>query len=164
MNKAQEIIAQKIRELTDLLPLITTLEEQLIENPRDMNFITDTVFLTRKSEEILQALRKSLNTLSSKVEQQACLVFAATNERKYSNDTATISPNGSLYVKFPTSPDDPEFADFVKQLPVNAIRPHYPTVQELVMESVDNTGQLPFGLKDIQGVTLKVRCTTKREL
>ena len=165
-NREQLTIAESIKSLLDLLPLVTNLEKQIIDKPRDISFLADTAFLCRKSEEILQAVRKSLNTLSEKAEEQACYVFEVMQERKYSNENVTISPNPTPYVKFPTNPDDPAFPDFVKKLPIIAIRPHYPTVIDLICTESENGGALPFGLKakDIAAINLKLRVTGKRDL
>jgi hypothetical protein len=164
MNREQSLIAESVKSLLELLSVVTQLENQLIEKPRDLNFMTDTIFLCRKCEDLLQMMRKSLNSLSDKVETQCCELLMALSESKWSNENATISPNPSLYVKFPTSPKDQNFAEFVKQLPTDAIRPHYPTVTELILKDVGEGKQIPFGLKNIEGVNLKVRLTSKRDL
>lgn len=166
MNREQESIAEQIKSLLELLPLISKIEQQIIDHPRDMNLLTDTAFLCRKSEEILQAVRKSLNTLSDAAEMQASYMFEVMEERRYSNQNATITPNPKLYVKYPTSPNEPGYVEFVKQLPPDAVRPHYPTVTELICKEAENGGQLPFGLKEenLASISLKLRVTSKRDL
>lgn len=164
LNKEQQVIANQIRSLMELLPVIGSLERQLNDNPTNMAFMANTVFVTRKSVEILDALKKQLNQLEYKTSNQGCICFARMEEQKYSTDECTISPNPSFYAKFPNSPKDEGFEAFVRQLPTEAIRPHYPTMIELIDKSLSGGGQLPYGLKNIDGVEMKFRLTAKKEL
>lgn len=158
------IIAEQIKSLTELLPTITKVESGVIDKPRDLEYLVNTAFLARKCAEILKMMEKSLNTMGEKAEEQSCLVLANLEEPKYSTEYCTASPNPSFYVKHPASPKDPGFAEFVRLLPVEALRTHFPTVGELVVKSFQEGKGIPFGLTDIKGCTLKLRITTKKEL
>lgn len=163
-NKEQQVVADNIKSLLDILPVIGTIERQVFENVSNIELMADTAFLCKKADDILKSIRKRLEELDTKVAHQACIYFEATQQDKYQGDLATISPNPEPYIRFPSSPTDPEFESFVKQLPPHCVRPHYPSVQEEILKRFENGDQAPFGLdrKEIAGMELKIRVTSKR--
>lgn len=166
IQREHEIIAETIKSLIDLVPVFTNLERQLNTNPTNLGFMADTTWVIRKSKEILAATEKRLNDLERKVAAQACICFGLTDEKNYKTDQCTISPNSDLYVKYPARPEEEGYEEFVKQLPLEALRPHYPDVVRLISARVKEGGQLPFGLdrKEIQGVNPKLRVLSKKDL
>lgn len=167
LTREQSILAEQVKSLLDIIPVIGTLEKQINEHPTNLEFLGNSVFVCRKTKEILDSVKKKLNELESKCSYQACLVFGKIEEPNYKSEYCTISPNPEFYVKYPSSPNEEGYEEFVKQLPINAVRPHYPTVMELIMTELEKGGQVPFNLgskSDIKGVEFKLRVTTKKEL
>lgn len=164
--REQQIIAENVKSLLDLIPVVSNLERQVNLQPTNLAFFANTTFVTRKSVEILDAVKKKLQELEKLVAEQACIVMAQLEEDKYSTEYCTVSPNSSLYVKYPASPRDEGYEEFVKQLPITAIRPHYPSVVQLIVEAVGRGEQVPFGLdkQKIQGIDPKLRLTPKKEM
>lgn len=167
LTKEQQLIVDNIKQLHDLLPVLSAVERDFDQSRQtDLQFMTNTTWMTRKCVEVLDALKKRLNEVESKVAQQACIVFAQAGLPKYSTDFATVSPNASFYVKYPNSPKDEGYEEFVKQLPITCIRPHYPSIGEAIVEAVSSGGPIPFGLdkEEIKGTEFKLRLTGKKEL
>ena len=163
--REHQVIGNQVKQLMELLPTINSIQQQIPDKATQLDFLADTILLCRKSEEILQALHKSLNTLSDKAEEQVCITLAALNNgSKFSGENATITPKPEFYIEFPSKPDDPNYIEFVKQLTPEMVRPHYPTISEYILTEVEKGNQLPFGLKDIAGSKSKVICRGKREL
>ena len=166
LSREMLIIAEKMKELVDLVPVIGTLEKQIEDNPRSFETIANTVWLIRKSKEIMETIEKKMNQVEKKAAESACVIFPHLEEKKYSTDYCTISDNSTFYVKFPSSPRDEGFDKFVQQLPLGALRPHYPTVSDLITKKLEEGDQVPFGLSEfgIVGVEYKLRVTSKKEL
>lgn len=165
-TKEMEIMRERVKALIDLAPVISTIEKQLDGNIRDLDMIADVTFLVRKCEENLDALKKRLGALEHKAAQYGHDVFPFLDEKKYTTENCTISDNSEFYVKFPSAPDKDGYSDFVKQLPPEAIRPHFPTVTELISKKLAEGDQIPYGLPKfgIVSVLPKLRMTSKKEL
>lgn len=161
-----QIVTDQVKDLLNLLPVLSTIERGIVNNPTDMQYLANTAYIARKIEDILDSIKKRVKDIGEAAEAQACMRFATTGSPKYSTEYCTISPNSDLILKFPSSPRDEGYNDFVAQLPPEAIRPHYPTVCELIMKQFETVGDLPFGLKpaDIKGSKLKCRVTMRKEL
>lgn len=162
----QQAIANQIKALIDIVPMISNLGKELNNRPRDLNFMANTAFVTRKTVEILKKIKSQLEELEEKVAEQACLTMAQFNLPNHSSLTCTITPNPEPYVKYPASPEHDGYEEFVKQLPTNCIRPHYPSIGEAIVEALQDGGPLPWGLnkKQIQSVNWKLRLRGKRDL
>lgn len=161
-----KIVENKICELQDILPVLGTIERDLINKSTDMEFLAQTIWLCRKAEEALKAIKSKIESIGEAAEKEANLNFSMSGSPRYSTGCCTISPISNNILKYPSSPRDENFLEFVKQLPPEAVRPHYPTVCELVLKSHSEGKGLPFGLKaeNITGYELKCRVTSKREL
>lgn len=164
LSREQQIIADNIKGLLEILPTIAKLERELVNNPTNLELLANTAFICRKSEEVIKAIKKSLETLSYKAEEQACMQMVQLGIPKYSTNECTVSPNPDFYVKFPSSPEKEGYVDFVKQLSPDEIRPHYPTIEKNVNEYYKTNQKLLYGLTDIAGCALKLRVTSKKEL
>lgn len=160
----QQIVANAVKELREIVPVIDILENQLPNNITNLQFLSNTAFLCRKANEILKSIEKKLNDLEYKTAACACVTLATAELPKYQGENCTISPNSEFYVKYPASPREPGYEEFVKQLPVDCVRPHYPTVQEKITEAIGLGLPIPFGLEGIKSVQFKLRVTTKNEL
>src|SRR5688572_8279995 len=166
LTKEQQLIADEIKKLLDLLPIISNIEREFDQKQTDLQFMANTTFITRKCEDILDSIKKRLKELESKIAQQACLVFAQMGEHKYSTEYCTVSPNASFYIKYPSSPDKEGYEEFVKQLPITCIRPHYPSIGKAIVEAIEAGAEIPYGLnkEEIKGTEFKLRLTGKREV
>lgn len=162
----QQAIAAGVISLLDIIPTIKKLERQLNDNPTNLTFMANTTFVTRKSVEIIKAIKKQLEELEDKVAEQACMVFAQTNIENHSTENCTVSPNAEFYVKYPAKPEDQGYVEFVQQLPPHCIRPHYPAIGEEIANRLTDGGPLPFGLNRelIRGTEFKLRMRGKKEL
>jgi len=153
----------------DLFPVLNTIENSLTSDCRtNLQQAADVTFLCRKVKEILQSVEKRLNTLEKTAVNNAIELLPLIPEAKgkYKTEYCTISDNSSFYVKYPTSPDKEGYVEFMKQLPVEAVRPHYPTISEIIAKELASGGQIPFGLPayGIVAVEPKLRVTPHREL
>ncbi len=174
-----------MKELLEILPVVNRLEQQLKDQPTNLSFMADTTWLIRKTKQVTDQIEKALNKLEFKVAEQACIVFGAIGAKNHSTDYCTVSPNAEFYVKYPASPSGrdekhqpygeevrsdeekkKEFVDFIAKLPPEALRPHYPTMGDLIVSALEKGEQLPFGLeaKGIAGTLPKLRLTSKKEL
>lgn len=166
MNNNQQLIATQVKELLELLPVVQELNKQIPEGFPDIQVAVDTAYLCRKCEDILKTLRVKIEELGKHAESYCCTVLGALELDNYKTENCTASPNPSIYCKFPSSPKNERFEEFIKQLPIEALRPHYPTVSELITKEIADGNQLPFGLdpKDIVGTENKLRILSKKEL
>lgn len=166
LNKEQQILADQIKSLLDLLPVISALERKADNDVTNLKFMADTTYVVRKCEDILDQVKKRLKELESKVAYHACIAFMAARLPNYTTENCTVSPNASFYLQYPTSPDKEGFEEFVKQLPLKCIRPHYPSVSEEIVSHMERGDLFPFGLnsKEIKGTTFNLRMRGKREL
>lgn len=166
MNSNQQIVASQVKELLELLPVIQELQKQIPDGFPDIKTAVDTAYLCRKCEDILKTVRVKIEEVGKQAEAFCCMVLASLELDNYKTENCTASPNPSIYCKFPQSPRDEGFMDFVKQLPLEALRPHYPTVSELITKEVAEGNQLPFGLdaKSIVSTENKLRILSKKEL
>lgn len=164
LTREQLLIAETVKSLLDLLPVISSIEKQILDQPNNIEFLANTAFLQRKCKEVLDGVSKSIDTMGAKAEEECCMQLATFEEKKYTTEYATVTPKSDFYVKFPRGPNAPGFAEFITQLPINALRAHYPTVEEIIGESISKGTGLPFGLTEINGVKFKLRVTSKKEL
>ena len=162
LTREQQVVVDSVKEILSILPTLSTLENQLNEKPSDLYFAANTACVCRKMAEVLDAISKRLGEVEAHVAQQSCKVLEKIPGRRYSTEYATISPNPEAYVKHPTKPEDEGFVDFVQQLPPQAVRPHFPTVMELISDELKIGNQIPFGLKKdgLIGMKFKLRLTT----
>lgn len=168
-TKEMSIVADQAKQLLELFPLLNTIENSLTSEYRnDLPQAADVTFLCRKVKELLQSVEKRLNALEKTAVGNAVelLPVIPEDKGKCKTEYCTISDNSSFYVKYPTSPDKEGYEEFVKQLPIEAIRPHYPTISEIIAKQLADGGQIPFGLPafGIVSVEPKLRVTSHREL
>jgi len=166
MNLEQKLVAAQIKELIELLPVLQTMEKQFLDDFPKLDIATDTAWLCRKAEEVLKTLRIKVEELGSRAEAHVCTALAVLEMDNWKTENCTVSPNPSAYVKYPTSPKDEGYEEFVKQLPLCAMRPHYPTVSALITDEISNGRPVPFGLPQngIKSMEMKLRVTSKKEL
>lgn len=174
-TKEMEAIKEQVKSLLDLIPLISGVEKELRENPTKMDLTADVAFLCKKTEDVMKAVEKRMNQLEFLAFQNGHNMFPHMQEKKYSTNNCTISDNTNFYVKFPTSPSDnsekggftvEQYNDFISKLPPHAVRPHFPTVTELITQELEAGNQIPYGLPafGIVDVMPKLRVTSKKEL
>lgn len=186
LNREQQVIADSVKSLLDLLPVFSELEKQIDNNPTNLSIMANTTFVCRKSKDILEMIEKKLNHLESHTAAQAMLVLPHVEDHKHSTEYCTISDNSEFYIKHPTQPandgSNPDkipteeeikantvFTKFVKELVERnpyTVRPHYPTVIREISIALQNGEQIPFGLdkERIKGITCKLRMRAKKEL
>lgn len=164
-TREQQIIVDHIKPLLDLLPTIEAMSKQVIDHPTNLGMMADNVFVCRKSCDILEEIQKRLRAVERGIAFQAASVMTQAEIKNYKSETCTISDNSTPYVKFPQRPDEEGYDVFVKQLPMKALRPHYPAVGDLIAEEMEKGNQIPFGLKGpILSYDWKLRVTTRKDL
>lgn len=165
-NKEMQTVVDQINQLEEIIPVLDELENQLFtSNPTNLDYQTTVAFIADKSVDVLQLVEKRLNKLKSKVAEQFAQVCLAARQKNYSNEHCTMTPNPDVYMKYPDSPDKEGFEDFVKQLPLKVLRPHYPSMLEHLAECMQDGQQAPYGLtsESIHPIH-KVRIRSKKEL
>ena len=175
LNREQQVLADHIKSLFDLLPVISELEKQVRDNPTNLTIMANTTFVVKKCKDIMESIEKKLNTLESKTAEQASIVLATIEEHKWKTEYCTISDNSEFYLKHPDKPcpEEPEkhveYIQFVKKLAEEApevLRPHYKDFTTKISEVMRAGGEIPFGLDKlkIKGMIFKLRMTSKQEL
>lgn len=165
-TREMEVVREQIKSLIDLFPVLSSIEQEIESNPRNMDLFADMAFLCRKSKDMISLLEKKFNEIEGKVAESASDTFSHMSEKKYSTENCTISDNTDFDLKIPSSPSAEGFEEFIKQLPPNAVRPHYPTIRELTKEKIALGEQVPFGLPVycLLAPNYKLRVTSKKEL
>ena len=164
LTRAQTALLEPTVAMLDLLSTLTQIEKECVEAPTNLTQMVNAVYVFRKATEALDGLRKEINKVEERLAERICTTLGVLEQPNISTEFATASPNSKIYVKFPTSPNTDGYEEFVSQLPLRAVRPHFPTVNDLIAEQLEQGNQLPFGLdvKSMIGVEYKVRLTPKR--
>lgn len=165
-NKDMQIVVDQIKQLEEIIPVLDELENQMVTaNPTNLDFQTTLAFIARKSLESMELVEKRLKKLEHRVAEQFGQVCLAARQKNYSNEHCTMTPNPDVYMKYPDSPDKEGFEEFVKQLPLKVLRPHYPSMLEHLAECMQDGQQAPYGLtsESIHPIH-KVRIRSKKEL
>ena len=160
----QKHLEEKAKALLEIAPLIGSLDKEVTENLSNPSVLTDVIWLCRKMDELLESLSKQLHKIEERSAAALTIKLMDIGVHNWKTDKATVTPNPDFYVKFPASPNDDGFESFIEQLPVEAIRPHYPTVTKHINEALGKGEQLPYGLKNIKGVIPKIRVLSRAEL
>lgn len=152
LTRPQQVVNNIAKEYTSVIPVITDVVEEVKTSPTNVHQMVNALWLLKKTEEALEGVQKKLREARRELDTRFCTLLAVTEEKNAKTEYATVTPNPSFYIAFPTSPDKPGFTEFIKQLPPEFVRPHYPSIEEHLGKELAAGHLPPFGL-NLTGLT-----------
>lgn len=146
LTRPQEAFCEFFREITGIIPVIDDMQKEVEANPTNASIIANTIWAFNKAKQKMEVLEKAINKARHVADTKFCDLMALTEEKNHKTEFGTVTPQPSFFLQYPTTPDKPGYAEFVKQLPPEGVRPHYTFIEQKFAEAMMRGDQSIYGL------------------
>lgn len=171
MNNDLKLLIAEVKKLKEITPVLFELEKHLAElDSSQIKDVADAAYVFRECSEALDEIRKKLDRMSERAQEQVNIYCVAFEEKNIQTDYCTLTPRSNLVYKYPVRKSEQEWSNFMDKLLSNTndvikyelVRPHWPGMKEYITEYLKATMKLPFDLPMENFQMAELRCTIRK--